>query len=318
MDGTSTDTTVGKRRWTPFVVSGLVAIVATAAGTTIAARLTSREPELLYSVVESLPFAAPDNVVGVYQVTISNEGKREVDEVTGAFRIPDATLEKFKVVAPGSMRYDAKVEGDLLHVGVPLMNPGDVLTVSILASAKAPLPSRPDVSVRSRGLNGKEKADRPGSKNALSFWLALAGAASGVLGAGSSFSIFRKATASPGILAIVAACRAHGLEALAAEFELSDPTYYIAGDRIADFALHAENRTVLDHCRSALLTLSQSERIAIRSRASLLVHAARLALKAGADVEAQVFLAQARSLSASDVEAKLKVFPMEAPDLETN
>ncbi len=192
MDDVTVDSSAGRVGWAKIAVSAFVGIAVTALGTVVATRFLSREPDLVYSVVESVPFTAPDKVLGIYQATIANEGQREVDEVLAVIRVPTSAVDRFKVIAPGSLRYDAKADGDVLRISMPMMNPGDSLSVSILATGVLfPLPSRPDVSVRARGLNGKEKVDKPKGGDFMTVLLTVTGAVSGLGGSLSAATIFR-------------------------------------------------------------------------------------------------------------------------------
>lgn len=68
--------------WLTVLLSSVLAIAVTVVGAMIIGKLQAQEPHLIYSYTESAPISGPNSVVSIYQVTVANDGKKEVEGVT--------------------------------------------------------------------------------------------------------------------------------------------------------------------------------------------------------------------------------------------
>jgi hypothetical protein len=143
--------------WLSTIISAAIGITVTVAGTLIIGKLQSREPHLSYSIVSSIPFSGPNNVTCIYQISLTNDGKSEIENINFFVKIPSAKIEQYKTSIAPSITVAENISGDTLKVQIASLNPTDSATVSLLASGANSLPSRPDVSIHAKGINGEEK-----------------------------------------------------------------------------------------------------------------------------------------------------------------
>jgi hypothetical protein len=115
--------------------------------------------------VETVPFNGPNNVVGIYQVVLRNEGKKEVEDIGCYIRIPGAKIEQYRTITAPSLVTTDRVANDTVRVSVPNLNPGEAAQISVLASNPTFLPTHPEISVRAKGLMGEEQPATPSEKS---------------------------------------------------------------------------------------------------------------------------------------------------------
>jgi hypothetical protein len=151
--------------WWSRTISALLGIAVTVIGSLIIQKVQSREPHLTYSSVETVPFNGQNGVVGIYQVIVRNDGKREVEDVTSHIQIPGAKIEQYRIIVAPSLTTTTSENGDVIRVNLPSLNPGETAQISILASNPTSLPNHPEISVRAKGVNGVEQASPPSRLN---------------------------------------------------------------------------------------------------------------------------------------------------------
>ena len=141
-----------------FIGAVITFIVGTTSGILIF-NYQTQEPRLYYSAPETIPFSGEDQVIGIYHISLSNEGKKASKNVICVIQIPEATIEDWKISTELllAMELSSSVINDTLKLEFPLINPSERIHVSILATAANSLPLRPIVAIRAEDIVGIEK-----------------------------------------------------------------------------------------------------------------------------------------------------------------
>ena len=231
-----------KSEWGNRIISAIIGILVTVTGSLILVSLETREPHLVYSSTESLPFSGSNGEVSIYQVTVSNDGKKEAYDVACAIRIPAAKIEQYKVTASPLLNATGTVSGETVNVQVPNLNPSESFQISLLASGLQSLPARPQVSARGKGVVGTEKAPSTEQSPSEPIALITLGAASlAVVVTGVVARILRKTvTGSTSLVGsgddqrqvLAYVCRAYGLRDLADQYSAQSHGPHIGQKRI--------------------------------------------------------------------------------------
>lgn len=303
--------------WWSRIVSALLGITVTVAGALIVQRLETREPRLTYSSVETVPFNGPNNVVGIYQVVLRNEGKKEVEDIGCYIRIPGAKIEQYRTITAPSLVTTDSVTNDVVRVSIPSLNPGETAQVSVLASNPSFLPIHPDISVRAKGLMGMEQPSVAAAKSEttlplLSGIIALAALV-------STFSIRTLLTHGRGdvrlgsqrqVLATI--CKAHGFSARAERYaRAAKLTYYGEADRLGQEAIQSTDQSTISEIKSILSALSMTEdNMKDSSRSIVLYNLARILAKEDNLEEAVEVLSRARGFDAEEVDGRHVMDPL--------
>jgi len=185
--------------------------------------------------------------MAIYETRVVNTGRVEVEDITVLLRVPASRLEQKRTSAPAGVRYSETMSGDSLTVNITSLNPAEVVSISTVASAPSYLPNRPQISVRGKGVSGKEETASPG-KEVTPFWQLVFLPSITVLVSFGSLLVTRRvarhgATPFAGgsgdqqhVLSFL--CRIHGLQQLADEYLGGERVYYWSqSDRLGELAI---------------------------------------------------------------------------------
>jgi hypothetical protein len=287
--------------WVTVVLSSILAIVVTVVGALIVGKVQAQQPHLSYSYNESIPFSGASNTVSIYQVTITNDGKKEIEGISCVIRIPFAKIEQFKSTASPSLAVNSTVAGDSLKSEVANLNPAEAVQFTVLASSQGYLPNKPEVSVRGKGVNGENK--QPTGQAPISSWFTAAIATSAVGLTATFSSVFlRRMQMRSGrgndqrqILAYL--CRIHGFSELADGYlsKSHKTTYWAESDRLAQLAVESHDAKYLDSMKQMLRALMDYATLAKSSKAIIYHNLARIEALAGTEAECEKYVATRRS-----------------------
>jgi hypothetical protein len=147
-----------------LVWSGVVALVVALVANRVQWTWQTREPWLVYSRAETLPFHGEGEWLGIYHARVRNGGRAEAEDLRCALWVPGASIEGARVSAPLAMVVSRWVEDDTLWIEAPVLNPGEWLDVGVLVTAPEagssdvdPLAARAVVTVRAKGTGGVEE-----------------------------------------------------------------------------------------------------------------------------------------------------------------
>jgi hypothetical protein len=299
--------------WLSRILSALLGIAVTVVGALIIQKLEAHDPHLSYSRTAAVPFSGQDRVVGIYQILLRDDGKKEAEDITCYIRIAGAKLEQYRVITVPSLVPTSTVISDSLTVKLPSLNPGESAQISMLATNPSWLPSIPEVSIRGKGITGEEQVAGTvqGSPEGIAS-LALV-AATALL---STFSIYRvliKNLRSSGgqNKELAGICKIHGMDARAAAYSsMKRTTFYAEADRLGDEAIQSRDPNTKMEAKKILIALSGVSHVKDESKAIILYNLARIASQEGSEREAQLYTVKAKSLSPEEVEGRLRIDPI--------
>ena len=282
--------------WGTILLSGLVTLVVSVAGGMLIFFLQSRQPSLVYSSSETIPFQGESKVIAVYQVSLSNDGKLPVEDIAAYVAVPGANIDQKRVSADPSLSVKDTLESGALRLSIPSLNPSETVQVSVLASAQGSLPPRAEVSLRAKGIKGHEKlASSAATPLFLGFTTALGSALIPLLlvpfmKPAVKFFARRSSVKEDGrhsddqrqILAYV--YRMNGLDAEANRLDNlpHKTTYWAESDRFSGNAIASGDPSLIRNALDTLTTLLNYCAMAEKSEAMVTYNVARLQLSLGA------------------------------------
>ncbi len=305
--------------WRDRIIAAVFGILIPVMVAIIVGRFQAAEPHLIFSSTESLPFSGLNSEVTIYQVTLSNDGKKEVYDVACAIRVPDSKIDQYKVTADPLLNVLGSVSGDSVNIQIPNLNPAESIQISLLASANHKLPARPVISVRGRGTVGTEKAQtQQESQSHTTPLIALLAGFSAVVSGGLIATVLRvrSSRSSPGsgddqrqVLAFV--CRIHGLRDIADQYsaQVHETTYWAEADRLGQIASDSGDPERAASIERALIALVDYAKIVDNSRAVVYYNIALISRAKKDEPAYKKYLALAKETSPKEVTRRLKVDP---------
>lgn len=314
--------------WSQILLTALVTGVVTIVTGVILSKLQVHEPSLVYSTVETIPFAGQNQVVGIYQVSISNEGNKEVEEVDAFIRVIGAKIEQRRVSAAPTLAFSDELKTDSITLHFPRINPSETVQLSILATAPAELPRRSEVALRARGLSGKEKTNDEKEKFGTVFaavLTALVGATAGL----SSFFMRAVGRSKRDLAAALTRiqsgkhsgnqrhvlaylCDLHGLYDEAERYRTlnAEAQYWSESDRLSTVFLNCSDAKRKESVRRVLDDLLDYASIASDSADIINLNLARICHACGLQDEARSYLAHATAKGDELVKTRVRLDPI--------
>lgn len=311
----------------------VTAVVTGAVGVTtgmLLFNLQLREPRLTFEIKESLPFDGDREKLAVYHVTIKNGGKKVVETVDSHVSVAPAIIKEARIALSPSISYTSQTTGSVYEAHLKSLNPGEDVTVSLLASSQGALPSRPTVAVRGLGVNGLEAS----KKKEESFFEGpiFAALLSGytVLAALLATRVYfrRHLRMQAGLLGLEGEddgvhsdkqneilAYLFGLRSMLSETQAylnkSHPSsYWSESDRIAAVALASPDPKEKEARRQVLLDLLRYARIAKSSQAIVHYNIYRIACALGLSDEGEKHLTEAKKLLPKLIETRMMLDPI--------
>jgi len=295
--------------WLNRLISAIVGIAVAVVGALIIGKVQAHEPHLVYSLVQSFPFRGSNGEVSIYQVTISNDGKREVYDVACMIRIPLSKIDQHVVTADPLLSVSEKLSGDSLSIQIPNLNPSESVQVSLLGSG-AGTPARPQIALRGRGTLGLEKttdSERPWIDR--TWWVPTVLALVSAMLASQILTSRSRSGDQKENLAFV--CRTSSLSDLADGYSARShgtTSYWAEADRLGQIALDAGGERMI-LIERALSRLIEYAHVAQTSKAVVYYNLA-LINRAKKDQGAYTkYLQLAKKTSRDEIDRRLKVDP---------
>ena len=135
-----------------------------------------RSPHLKVTIPDTIVFKGEKNQLGIVNVTVSNDGSKEAEEVECWVNLAGSKIQEVKA-SPEHLNAVVTSKDDKVKVDVHLLNPKEDLLISALISNPEKLPEKAKIEVRAKGVIGEREA-----KTQEIAWLVFLGTAVAVYG----------------------------------------------------------------------------------------------------------------------------------------
>lgn len=159
---------IAKRDVVLLVIGALLGGIVTVISTLVTGYLQERTAALQYIRNDTQPLKDNDVNTSIYMASVYSVGNKEAEGVECVVRIPNARIVSHSI-NPSTLGHAYSEEGDTAAVHFDMLNPGEAVTMQFLATSEVELPSKAEVTVRSKGVTGQE-IGAPSSVGGGSSW----------------------------------------------------------------------------------------------------------------------------------------------------
>ena len=300
--------------WKQIVVTALITGTVAIGTGMMLFRLQQRQPRLEFFAEATIPFQGQDETLAIYQVTIRNNGRGAVRQVSAYINVTPGQVRQARVKVQPGLEVREKSSAEAYAVEVASLNPGESVVASVLAGGNVALPAEPSVSLRGEGVSGARANRTTGVVGSLRGTL---GSALAAAYAGLATVFFLRRGPLRGVLAsggnqredLAFLCGLHGLtDEMARHADAASTTsYWLEAERLTALSL-SNPRSAESDARMAVLTdLLRYADIAPRSKAVIHYNLARFAHARGDHDAADAALREAIRLDKSIVRRRAGV-----------
>ena len=119
--------------------------------------LTAKSPHLKVTVPETIMYKGEKNQVSILNVTVTNDGSKEAEEVECWLLIPGTKVQEVKA-GPDQLAPVVTMKENKVQIAVKTLNPREDFTVSALLNTPEKPTEQPKVEVRGKGVIGEREA----------------------------------------------------------------------------------------------------------------------------------------------------------------
>jgi len=301
-----------------FITAAVTGIVTLGAGMALY-YIQTPEPRLTYSVEDTLPFEGPSENIAIYHVGIENNGKKVVEDVVCQLSFSTAIIKQHRIILEPSIAYTETILNNSYRVELLNLNPQESTLVSVLASSPDQLPSRPEISLRGKGITGIEVSGKTEKNNVwTTMMIAMIAAFAGL----SSLFFTRRLIGleSPkhsathatqrGILSYL--CGIHNLNSEVERYlnMPSEASYWSEADRFAMLAVEDPTGEDTEKRKHVLKDLLKYAEVASLSEGIIHYNIARIAKAQSKEEEADDHLKKAEKIIPELVKTRLEIDPI--------
>ena len=295
------------------IVTALATGIVTILSTLTLSAIQNRSPSLIYTTIESIPFADGIEYTGIYHVVINNDGKKEVENVTTNIRLHEANITSFQIQSALGITYSDSLLPNQLDLFFPLLNPTEEVRISLLASSLDSLPQKPEVALRARGVTGKLRSPQDDSSFQFSKVIpSLLGAFTGI---GFMYFMLRTRLGlsklhrsdQRKILAYICSLNEKHDEAEYYYTHAHEVHYWSESDRLTNKAINSRE---YDSAISILQSLINYAALKRASKAIVLSNLARLEARKDDKKSAKEYLKQALKISKRRIKPRIALDPI--------
>lgn len=313
--------------WKSIIATALVTGVVTVITGLLLFYVQLREPKLVYSVEQTIPFQGDREALSIQHVLIRNDGKKSAADVVVDVRVPGGKIKERRVQVASSLPFKEEKSDDSHRFEAKSLNPGETVKISLMTAGVLDSQLNPVVSLRADGVTGERLEQEQKKGLSETILPAVVAAYAGLLAAFLSSKRYRVAifSISKGLIT------GKGLapskeqnEVIASLFALKglvdEAEYYLAvrkgcsywseADLIAAKAIACNDTQRANKYKEVLVDLLEYAEIATSSQAVLHYNIARLCKSLARNDEAQEFLKKARSIDRELVEKRLGKDPL--------
>ncbi|MFG1496856.1 hypothetical protein ABMA57_09495 [Saccharospirillum sp. HFRX-1] len=308
--------------WKSILATGLVTAIVTIGTGIFLFWWQTKEPELTYNYVRSIPFDDSGSQVFIQQFEVSNSGDETAEDITLIIRFPESQIEKSNIRIDNAIKYQKDIKDDSVTLSITSLNPNEGLSLSVLLKNQSTLASEPEVSLRAKGIVG-EKIGATKSEIKPAIGIALAAAYAGIFAFMLSnkryreifplviFKLLRGGSISSGSQKdnIASLLSLYGFPEKAREYLNSGSArrYWVEADLIGADAI-ASNEKDRKNMLNVLVHLAEEVDMASSSKAVVHYNIARI--QKSLNLQFQEQLDQAKSIDEKEINIRLKRDPL--------
>lgn len=306
--------------WKQVVLTAIITGVITFGAGMLINAFQTREPHLTYSVEDTLPFEGPLEYIAIYNIEMENDGRKIVEDVVLQLSFSTGTIQQSRVILEPSIIKNEEILNNSYRLELPNLNPGEGVTLSVLVSNPEQLPSRPEISVRGKGVTGMEASkDAEGGFNwvfvALSVIIVYAFLSFLAVQSSGFRKIFRLESSKHSedqrqILAYV--CGIHNLDAEVERYlnMPSEVSYWAESDRFSMLAVKNPAGEDSERRKQVLKDLLEYTQVHRSSAGIVHYNIARIAKAQGKDEEANDHIEKAKRLIPRLLKSRVELDPI--------
>ncbi len=166
-----------RSNWKQVAITAIITGIITVGGGFLINYFQTSEPHLSYDIEDAIPFEGLFENIAIYNVKLENDGNKIVDDVVCQLSFSSAEIQQSKLNLSPSITHNEIVSGNSYRLELFNLNPKESVAISVLVSSSSQLPSRPDISLRGRGITGVEASED--RKNGIN-WVVIVIATIGV------------------------------------------------------------------------------------------------------------------------------------------
>lgn len=117
----------------------------------------AKEPHLRVTVSDVITFQGETTEFGIINFSVTNDGSKEATEIECFCTLWGCTIHDAQA-SPTPLHAVVNKKDDTMLITLDLLNVGETLQISAVAANPASIPTRPDVTVRGRGVVGETVA----------------------------------------------------------------------------------------------------------------------------------------------------------------
>ena len=165
--------------WKSIIATALVTGIVTIGTGIILFWWQTKEPELTYNYVKSIPFDDSGSRVFIQQFEVVNSGDETAENISLIIEFPKSKIEKSHIRIDNAIKHDKEIKDNSITLLIESLNPSEGLSLSVLLKGKTTLLDDPRVSLRAKGIVG-EKVGSTKSEIKPAIGIALAAAYAGI------------------------------------------------------------------------------------------------------------------------------------------
>lgn len=132
-----------------IVITALATFLVTVLAGVVLDYIRHARPKISYSVKDAVPIELDGKCIGAYQVSLSNDSKRVVKDVSCHVKAGHARLRDGGISAPQGLQYSATEVDSGMEISIRYLRPGDELQATVIGEGSGFLQRTPDVAIRS-------------------------------------------------------------------------------------------------------------------------------------------------------------------------
>jgi hypothetical protein len=160
-----------------LAITGLLSLVVGVSSGLLLDVFRERAPDLTYAIAGSGEFAGQIEQIGIAVITISNPGKREVEDLHCELSFPTAIIKEYKIGGLSTAGAEIQKSEHAVELKVPYLNPHETFTVQLLLTPLAGGTATPEIQLRGKGIIGHQERPTKNGKDSKDLSMLLVTAA---------------------------------------------------------------------------------------------------------------------------------------------